>query len=260
MILPDPKNYPGAFWQLARAMATWCQRAYQYCLVTDPHTGAGAHVTLDDDGDIVVAFRGSQSAQDWLQDFEAWRVPLAFEAGQTSAVEVHHGFLEDFDSIDERVIAAVKGMQLASPTAKIFITGHSLGGGQASLCALEFARLKMPLAAVITFGQPRVGNAAYAQLFNACPTANPNFTLKDFTWRVVNASDPVPLVPTLLMGFRDEGNEIYLPRIGSPAINPGIGLQVVNDGLGIFESWRRRELALLGNHHLAAYVDRMKNL
>ncbi|MDE2101204.1 MAG: lipase family protein [Patescibacteria group bacterium] len=260
MIIPDPKNSPGAFWQMARAMATWCARAYDYCLVTDPHTGAAAHVTLDDDGDVIVAFRGSQSVQDWMQDLEAWRVPLAFEPGQALAVEVHHGFLEDFDSIDQRVIEAVKGMLLASPTAKIFVTGHSLGGGQASLCALEFARLKLPLGGVFTFGQPRVGNRAYAQLYNSTPSANPNFTLKDFTWRIVNAGDPVPLLPTLLMGYRDEANEIFLPANGGPQINPWIGLQAAGDALGIFAAWRQHELALLGNHHLAAYQERMTNL
>jgi len=91
-------------WQLIRTLAEHSARAYAGVNVEDPRTSAEALVTSTADGVIVVAFRGSEDAQDFLQDAGMWFADLL--AGDGVAA-VHHGFPEDFESINEAVMAKV---------------------------------------------------------------------------------------------------------------------------------------------------------
>ena len=82
---------------------------------------------------------------------------------------------------------------------------------------------------------------------------------------VINANDPVPLLPPLTFGYRDEGNEIYLPRgcsrsSGGYAVNPSLGFTLFNDLAGMFDSWRNRQLAFLPNHFIKAYQERLARI
>jgi alpha-beta hydrolase superfamily lysophospholipase len=63
----------------------------------------------------------------------------------------------------EKAIAMPVAEQLAQhPDYQLLIIGHSMGGALATLLGLSYQNYrKSPL--VITFGQPRVGNPAFAQ-------------------------------------------------------------------------------------------------
>lgn len=256
-------------WPLIRLLADYSDKAYRHTTARDPGTDAEALVTMVRDG-VAVAFKGSKEPEDFIQDAKFEMETLAFvrhNAAAPCAAKVHRGFLEDFDALNVAVVSQVKtSLQTfarVSPQPKIYITGHSLGGALAILCALEFARQKLPVAAVITFGQPRVGNKAFATIYNhTVLTPRQDFekftTLEDITFHVINADDPVPLFPPLLFGYRDEGNEIFLPRHAHAKINPSIGLQIIDDVLGALDSWRRQKLAFLPNHFIKAYKERIQ--
>ena len=246
-------------WSLIRGLAEMSRRAYESHTVSNPATDAQALV-LSVFENIVVAFRGSSSPKDFLQDAKFGFCPLAYlrhNSSQPCAIRVHSGFLEDFDAVSDAVVEQVRELMRAKQnrlgvTPKIYITGHSLGGALAILCALEFSRQQLTPETVVTFGQPRVGNAAFADLYNR--------QLGDRTFHVVNANDPVPLSPPLLCGYRDEGNEIYLPHQTGYVVNPSLGFTLINDVLGALGAWRRRELAFLPNHLMKAYAERIVNL
>ncbi len=186
-------SFPNSFsWPLARKLASYCAQAYQRADITDAATDAAAIVTLDENGDIIVAFRGSRAARDFVQDAKVEFTTLALagapslcsagaEASDSGSSEpcrvphaglgapvtekVHAGFLQDFEAIDLAVTSNVKTL-LAVQSArdpKIYLTGHSLGGALAILSAYQFAKQHLPVAGVITFGQPRVGNAGFAK-------------------------------------------------------------------------------------------------
>ena len=59
---------------------------------------------------------------------------------------------------------------MAEPKSKIFITGHSLGAALAVLCAAEIGAqdrsLGLNVTGVYTYGEPRVGNAAFQRFYN----------------------------------------------------------------------------------------------
>ncbi|MDR3459566.1 MAG: lipase family protein [Verrucomicrobiae bacterium] len=252
-------------WSLIRTLAEYADRAYDESTATDAATAASALV-IAHGGDIYVAFRGSKEPEDFIQDAKFMLVPLMYlrhQSSQPCTVEVHKGFLEDFDALSVAVINQVRNWLAVMPCAKVYVTGHSLGGGIAILCAFVMARQHIPVRAVVTFGQPRVGNAAFKKLYNGMLVMDRGFisaTLGHITHHVINACDPVPLLPPLLNGYRDEGNEIFLPHTPGYLVNPSIGLQLFVDVLGMFASWRRGKLAFIPNHFMKAYQERIKDL
>ena len=271
---------------LIRQMADASARAYSAPNVVDSQTSAAALVERDDMGNILVAFQGSRDVRDFMQDAEAWFSDLV-EGDETAAV--HHGFLEDFESIDEKLTEKVRYFLSLNPAAKIFITGHSLGGAMAILCALEFSRQKMAVTQVTTFGQPRVGNDVFAKLYDGSATvpvatfgiapeagklekvpggtpatagATPALpeTLRDITFRVVNQNDIVPRLPGVLIGYRHCGQEIFLEPTGGWGLNPSLAYKLFSDALGLWAAYRKKQDVLISEHFIHAYQGRIQNL
>jgi len=73
------------------------------------------------------------------------------------------------------------------------ITGHSLGGSLAILASTDLAKLHGKIDQVYTFGQPRVGNPAFAAYYQSFI---PN------TFRLIDYADIVPHIPPSAFGFQ----------------------------------------------------------
>lgn len=99
-------------------------------------------------GLTVVAFRGTESDkfEDLVSDLST--LPVAHPGGG----RVHRGFWRAYEPIRERLAALV-----APRDATLLITGHSLGAALATLAAADLTPAKL-----VTFGSPRVGDAAFA--------------------------------------------------------------------------------------------------
>lgn len=113
-----------------------------------------------------------------------------------------------FDDITNEVARLLD----ANPRAKLFVTGHSLGGALSSLYATMLhytgkTAVARRLAAVYTFGQPRVGDKEFAAY------GNDKLTGKYF--RVVYCNDVVPRVPfdDRLMAFKHFGACVYFNSV-----------------------------------------------
>ena len=79
------------------------------------------------------------------------------------------------------------------------MTGHSLGGGMATLAA---GRQQQRCVYLYTYGSPRVGNKEYGLNFNVnC-------------FRVQNNNDIVPRVPPWVLGYRHIGTNVYINHYG----------------------------------------------
>jgi predicted lipase len=86
------------------------------------------------------------------------------------------------------------------------VTGHSLGGALAELTGLRLS-LAGTHVYMISFGQPKIGDEAFA-----------NFSNSHFAeqWRVVNKKDPVAHLPLAsLWTYKHAGVEIYEDKDGS---------------------------------------------
>ncbi|MBZ5576470.1 MAG: lipase family protein [Acidobacteriia bacterium] len=165
---------------------------------------------------VLVAFRGTQPNQplDWLSDFEA-----SHETWGNPAGRVHKGFYEALRAVWGIPIGGqeILPARLTSRGARaVWITGHSLGGALAELCAAQaYFVSHVPVQGVYTFGQPRVGDETFARTVHAA--------LGTRIFRFINDRDIVPRVPFFGMGFRHYGCEIFFDhqqqeRNGTPCV------------------------------------------
>tara|TARA_R110001592_G_scaffold104697_1_gene294558 strand:- start:60759 stop:61529 length:771 start_codon:yes stop_codon:yes gene_type:complete len=188
------------------SVAAHCAAELGYRLIDHIHdaaTGADAMIFLSS-VDVVVAFRGTErNHNDIMTDLKFGRRAFLRNAGGRS-IEVHRGFLAQWESIMDRVYASATAA--AQGGLNIIATGHSLGGALAMLCAIEWRWITT----VVTFGAPRVGDARIREAVEL---------LKVQHRRYVYGGDIVPIVPLMAMGYRHDGRPIYLTRAGKAIAN-----------------------------------------
>lgn len=69
------------------------------------------------------------------------------------------------------MLSQVQQLRAKYRSAKLFLTGHSLGGAMASLAAPDIKDNFGGISAFYTFGQPRVGNPQFARYLDGVARA-----------------------------------------------------------------------------------------
>lgn len=228
-----------------------------------------AHICISETTSAVfVAFRGTKSPRDFITDAEFLRQRSAYFGGA-----IHGGILKAFLSISDQLTDALFKL----PPKPLFVTGHSLGGALAQLCAVACQKLNIPVRAVYTFGQPRVGDADWARAYGPRLKFDPmGSTLGARTFRVVNEEDIVPRIPWL--GYKHAGQVAFLSCTGSarasraqsgaPAglsLNPPIWKIAWSDLIGLWRAYRAAHSPLgaldelLADHHIDKYIARLSS-
>lgn len=188
---------------------------------------------FDDGRDVVVAFRGTSSAVNWVVDGFVQTLPL----GQLGSY--HVGFLTAFlhlwdapDGLRSYLAARWPSSGRASDR-RLFLTGHSLGGAVASIAyvgarfgcgtillppnagtSIPFMNGAEPLGcvprtgsdigpvpvhAVYTFGAPRIGDHNAAAFAATSPDTRISSRVRAPTMhRYVRGGDPIPTMPPTL--------------------------------------------------------------
>ncbi|HWE52960.1 MAG TPA: lipase family protein [Bryobacteraceae bacterium] len=175
----------------------------------------------------IVAIRGTQTIWDWMDDVDAAPVPCLAVPG---AGLVHMGF----QLVHEHIHLSIKDLltKNCQGAKTIWITGHSLGGALAVLCAYDLLKnlnLGGPAGSLVpklyTFAGPRTLDPAFAAKFNTeIPDCN----------RIVNFMDVVPQVPV-------------------PPVYKHVGAETLVHG-GF------RPLDITYAHHLTTYLAGMNSL
>ena len=245
-------------------MAAWARE--QGCpgceVIQDKATDTLAFVAAAADCALVV-FRGTRDLRNWITDLDARRVEWRI-GNEELGMEVHEGFARALASVEGRLDAALEA--LAEGRRNIFFTGHSLGGALAMLALArwnselgmvnsEISEFKIQNSKfgiqpwVYTFGQPRVGNGAWGKWYDA--------KLKARSFRVVHAADVVARVPWLLGAYRHAGTEIFHDALGVMHQDWPWWAKAPSDAAGLWLEWKRGKIALLGDHHVGTYVERL---
>jgi predicted lipase len=144
-------------------------------------------------GDTVIAIRGTEGIQEWVQDAKFLSVPCPFLPG---AGNTEDGFTAMYNSMIIKTVAgsvpvvkALPTLQWTKPVTTLTICGHSLGGALATLLALDVAaNTSSPFdnQAVYTYASPKAGDPQFVSTYNHVV---PNTT------RIANRMDLVPKLP-----------------------------------------------------------------
>lgn len=127
---------------------------------------------LESQDTIIIAFRGTSSTTNWISDAIASQKNFKYIKESTLT---HRGFTNIYASARGQIMSALKTL---AAHKTLFITGHSLGGALATLCAIDVAaNTDHRLPYMFTYGAPRVGDPDFAKAFtkyirNSCRIAN----------------------------------------------------------------------------------------
>ncbi|MGD1095618.1 MAG: lipase family protein [Bryobacteraceae bacterium] len=183
-------------------------------------------VAQDAAGNVVVAIRGTEGMQEWVQDakFLAIKCPFLAGAGLTEDgfTDVYESLRSTQDPNSSRLVGTLPILAYPNPITSLTICGHSLGGALVTLLALDVgANTKFgPILKAYTYASPRTGDPSFADTYNQVV---PN------TIRIANRLDIVPKLP--------------LP----PLYEHVLGIYDLNPKLQV-------KLDILCQHHLTTYL------
>lgn len=152
---------------------------------------------------IIVAARGSSQWGDWGENALCfpWGWKPVFPVGRT-----HFGFQMQARRIRKEFIETMADLRERYPAAKVYVTGHSLGGALATFITHFLALAGARAEATYTFESPRVFKAEASLWFNA--------EYGDHTFRVVIAregsADIVSRLPPSAWGWTHVGQPVII--------------------------------------------------
>ena len=193
---------------------------------------------------VWLAFRGtlSNTLREWQDDFTynqeslpasklkaAASQKLFMIKGSSNTAKAHAGFMDVYNMFRSDLLAALKTLQ---PT-KIIVTGHSLGGGVSTLCAVDLASIYPGAVVSYTFAAPRAGD------LQLCALIDQRLSL----YRIVNSSDVVPTLP--------------------PSVSPNFNVPkspFLYQQCGIPFSFTLNWKSIVNNHELGVYIAGLKEI
>lgn len=173
----------------------------------------------------VVAFGGTEELNEWIDDADYFQTqPQPGQLNNTvPGLLVHEGFFSVYAQFRAKLIEVIRSF----PGAALSLSGYSLGGGLATVCALDLAHLSP---SVTTFASPRVLNPIGARHLNRLLPA---------ITRVFNSEDLVPTLPP--------------PEILDPV---DWNVYFLYEHVGLNQAFTTNLGSVLDNH-ATAYVDRL---
>ncbi|KAK8915104.1 Lipase [Metarhizium anisopliae] len=154
---------------------------------------------------------------------------------------VHQGFWAAFTGVKDRMMHVVQEHLRQNPGYSVVTTGHSLGGGVATLAG-AYLRKAGVRTDIYTYGSPRVGNAAFAEYASGGRNGR--------TVRVTNRHDPVTVVPgDRTAGYAHTSPEFWFPEGLARPARICEGVHNLSCSGGVFD------LLALGDHDGYGYAN-----
>ncbi len=182
---------PGTSWSSFKEgfkakMQAWRMKEFSFFNASNGHQS----VVMSNDNVVVVCFRGSQAPGNTAGNLD-WAADLNLAPNFSLGVPVgaHNGFYLALNSRYSSIKDAV--VNHGGNTKKVYVTGHSLGGAMAVICAYRLqVKDNTSGRAVYTHGRPPGGNLSS---FTAWGSSG----LGTRSWMVRNATDTVAqIVPS----------------------------------------------------------------
>ncbi|KAK7350449.1 hypothetical protein VNO77_09102 [Canavalia gladiata] len=161
--------------------------------------------------DIVIAFRGTITCLEWLENLRATLtyLPGHVEAEESIGPMVQKGFLSLYTSkttthgsLQEMVREEIERVMktYTNEPLSLTLTGHSLGAALAILSAYDITATfkNAPMITVVSFGGPRVGNESFRKQLEQNGIK---------ILRIVNSDDVVTKVPGFVVNLDDVASQ-----------------------------------------------------
>ena len=192
------------------------------------------------DYDVLICRGTEQKLEDVLTNAQYTLVQWP-KGSQSNA---HQGFNAQADAILAHLQQTQPKAGLERP---LWIAGHSLGGALAVLLALQLSKTSgIKLAGLVTFGQPKVGDAALAQSITQ--------QLLPYYRRYVNQRDIVPQLPPL-PGYQHSGQLCYFDDLGQLHRNPARWLMLLDQALCTQAQAQAALHEYVSDHKMKNYVS-----
>jgi triacylglycerol lipase len=193
--------YDHASWPVAEVMAEASRIAYLPPFKAEPEfikLGFESVETMSDGSTVgyvvavddvaVVVFRGTDDPGDWLANFDR-------SVAKTPDGPAFRGFYAALSGLSPQVSELISKSEAKS----VWITGHSLGGALAVLCAYELARDgDVEVSGLMTFGQPMVARPALTDRIDELLPS-----------RFVHFANNSDIVPRVAPSFSHCGSLVY---------------------------------------------------
>ncbi len=200
-----------------------------------------AFICADDDK-MIIAVRGTDSLADAMTDIN---VDLVDGVGG----QVHEGFNTSAARLWKTVWQHVRNRGSRS----LFLTGHSLGAGIATILTARLVQQKdEPVNGLYVYGMPRAGNKDFAKNFND--------TFGEYTFRFVNNNDIVTRTPFRSMGYRHVGEFIYFDEHGDERSDIGWWQKLLDRISGRWNDLFERGTDGVKDHSIKEYVERTRRI
>ena len=173
----------------------------------------------------IISFSGTMYLTEWANDFDFSQTNPNSITGDNNIL-VHEKDYIMYNTFRNNFLSTIK--KIKNDTTTLVVTGHSLGGALATICFLDVISnniIPVGFRTLYTFGAPRVGNIAFADIINK----------EKAQFRVVNTEDIITDLPLPI-----DGNKIYEQTI----TNSGT---VFSLNLGDYES-----------NHINSYIEFLK--
>jgi len=188
---------------------------------------------------VLIAFRGTKAPTEWAANLNAQKIKPSYSSNDQ--MQVHYGIdllyqtlqqsnkeekkqessfsfsRSKLETLIKRYLKKLNQFKILDIVriSNIYITGHSLGGGLAVLCARELLETvkRNTRVHLYTFGAPLVGNNIFAENFNS-------FLKKGHaSYRFYQKYDQVPTVPYEKWGFKHVKLGYILPDLELEKLN-----------------------------------------
>lgn len=119
---------------------------------------------------FITLFRSTvASSKDFLTDINVKKIDIEndLSISQASSIKVHNGFYNSYMSVKSQIDNILNELKLEEYD-EIIITGHSLGGALATICALDLVNnINNLIIHMYNFASPHVGNKDFVKLYNS---------------------------------------------------------------------------------------------
>jgi len=141
----------------------YCHIASDITFVENKETDTQCFYLIKDNV-MYITFRGTEKKlRDWMTDINAFQQVVPYD-NSDSKIRVHQGLIAAYKSVRPRIMEFVRQNNYRINRYKII--GHSLGGGLATLCAVDIQYNITPLISCYTMGSLMVGNKAFVDSYN----------------------------------------------------------------------------------------------